>query len=122
MSVLETVGQDKVPFWGNTLVDKKLWEMILDFQKDTTINFLIQEPEKMMVRQKVGSMVETFSYTGLVAYFKDCSNSKVYAIEAGKSKIELCTCIWCSTVFLRSRMRADKCTYKEMMSTRKNTL
>ena len=121
-TLIETVGTSQVPVWGNSIVDAKLWEMILDFQEGTTINFLIREPERMMVRQKRGSMIETFSYTGLVAYFKLSSQSRMFAIEAGKPKIELCTCFWCDNVFLRSRMRADKCGYKHLVTTRKNTL
>ena len=121
-SLVEKIGQDEVPVWQNSKFDEKLWEMIFDLQKETTINFLIAQSETMMKRQKPGLINNTFSYTGLVAFFKSSTTSKIYAAEVAKGLIELCNCIWCKDVYLRSRMRIDQCGYKKILQNRKNTM
>ena len=122
-STIERIGQDKVPVFENSNADKKLWEMLLEFQSETTLNVLvIEEPDIMKAQSGSNFNTAWFSYCGLVAFFKDQTNKKVFAIEAGKEKIELCTCIHCDNVYLRSRTRAEKCYYKLGQNQRKNTM
>ena len=100
------VGTDRVPVFQNSSTDEKVWEMLFDFQKISGKNMLLTKPQRLMHYQ-TGRMGNVFSCCGLVAFYRPQRKTELFAIKAGKSPINLCTCVQCEKIDLYLMRRQE---------------
>ena len=125
VALAKRVGQDGVPVYqniaGQTVTDRNIWAMLIEFQGKTGLNLLITEPF-WLTKLQTGSMGDVFSCCGLVAFYRPKPGGALYSVKAGKGAIELCTCFHCEQFSLYlMRQKKEDCPIMKMMIMRART-